>query len=110
AGILRHLGDALGVKAEHLVAAQPWTHELGPAVAGELASEEFALPAEFLGLCVHVIYELVDQRDGDLLHLGFGIGDLADEYVAGRVDAAFGISVEQVVSFRRRTGSRGRSP
>ena len=82
------------------MAAQPWTHELGPAVARELASEEFPLAAEFLGLGVHVIHELVDERDGDLLDLRFGIGDLADEDVAGGVDAAFGIGVEQGVSFK----------
>ena len=110
AGILRHLGDAFGVEAEHLVAAQAGAHELGPAVAGEVAGEELALAAEFLGLGVHVVHEFVDQGDGDLLDLGLGVGDLADENVAGGVDAAFGVGIEHRKSSRRRTDSRRRSP
>jgi hypothetical protein len=73
-------------------------------------SEELAFAAEFLGLGVHVVHELVDESDGDLLDLGFGVGDFADEDVAGGVDAAFGIGIEHGVSFRRRTDSRRRSP
>ena len=110
AGVLRHLGDALGVEVQHLVAAEPGAHELGPAVAGELAGEELALAAELLGLGVHVVHELVDQGDGDLLDLALGVGHFADEDVAGGVDAAFGVGVEHAVSFRRRTGSGRRSP
>ena len=94
AGILGHLGDAFAVEAEHLVAAEGGSHELGPAVAGVVAGEELALAAEFLGLGVHVIHEFVDEGDGDLLDLGLRIGNFADEDVAGGVDAAFGISVE----------------
>ena len=71
--------------------AQAGTHELGPAVSRELFGEEFALAAELFGLGVHVVHELVDQRDGDLLDLALRVGDLADEDVAGSVDAAFGI-------------------
>ena len=94
ARVLGHLGNTLAVEAEHFVAAETAIHEPGPAVAGVGAGEEFALAAEFLALGVHVVHELVDQRDGDLLDLGLGIGDLADEDVAGGVDAAFGIGVE----------------
>ena len=76
------------------MAAQAGAHELGPAVAGEVAGEELALAAEFLALGVHVVHELVDQGDGDLLDLAFGVGHFADEDVAGGVDAAFGVGVE----------------
>ena len=85
---------AFGVEAEHFMAAQPGAHQLGPTVAGVVAGEERALAAEFLGLGVHVVHELVDQGDGDLFDLGLGVGDFADEDVAGGVDAAFGIGVE----------------
>ncbi len=62
--------------------------------------KNFRLPAEFLRLRVHVIHELVDQRDGDLLDLGFRVGDFAHEDVPGGVDAAFGVGVEHVVLLR----------
>ena len=78
------------------MAAQAGAHELGPAVAGKLVGEELALAAELLALGVHVVHELVDQGDGDLLDLALGIGHLADEDVAGGVDAAFGVGVEHV--------------
>ena len=83
-----------------------WRHELGPAVARVVPGEEFALPAEFLGLRVHVVHELVDQRDGDLLDLGLGVGDLADEDVAGGVDATFGVGVEHGLSLESLDGRR----
>ena len=76
------------------MATEGGRHEFGPAVAGVGAGEESALAAEFLGLGVHVIHELVDQGDGDLLDLGFGIGDFPHEDVSGGVDAAFGVGVE----------------
>ncbi|OHC71653.1 MAG: hypothetical protein A3H93_15775 [Rhodocyclales bacterium RIFCSPLOWO2_02_FULL_63_24] len=76
------------------MAAERGGHELGPAVAGVVAGEKLALAAEFLALGIHVVHELVDERDGDLFDLGFGVGHFADEDVAGRVDAAFGIGVE----------------
>ena len=76
------------------MAAEPGAHQLGPAVAGEVAGEELALAAQLLALGVHVVHELVDQRDGDLLDLALGVGHLAHEDVAGGVDAAFGIGVE----------------
>jgi len=72
------------------MAAEAAAHELGPAVAGEVAGEELAFAAEFLALGVHVVHELVDQGDGDLFDLAFGVGDFADENIAGAVDAAFG--------------------
>ena len=101
AGVLRHLGNGFGVEVQGLMAAQAGAHELGPAVAGELAGEELALPAELLALGVHVVHELVDQGNGDLLNLALGIGHLADENIAGGVDAAFGVCVEQGDSFMR---------
>ena len=90
--ILRHLGDALGV-AEQLVIPR-LLHELRPAIRGKLAGEELPLPAQLRRLGVHIIHELVDQGDGDLLHLGLRIGHFAHEDVTGGVDAAFGVGVE----------------
>ena len=76
------------------MAAEAGVHEFGPSVPGEVAGEEFALSAQLLRFRVHVVHELVDQGDGDLLDLGFGIGNFAHENVAGGVDAAFCIGVE----------------
>ena len=47
---------------------------------------------------VHVVHELVDQRDGDLLDLALGVGHLAHEDVAGGVNAALGVGVEHRLS------------
>jgi hypothetical protein len=91
-GILGHLGDAFGV-AEQLVIPR-LLHELRPAIAGVLAGEELPLPAQLRRLGVHVVHELVNQGDGDLLHLGLRIGDFAHEDVTGGVDAAFCFCVE----------------
>jgi len=57
------------------------------------AGSSFA--AELLAFGVHVVHELVDQGNGDLLHLALGVGHIADEDVAGGVDAAFGVGIEQ---------------
>ena len=75
------------------MAAERESHEPGPAVAGKVSGEELALAAEFLGLGIHVVHELVDEGDGDLLDLGLRVGNFADEDIAGGVDAAFGIGV-----------------
>ena len=102
ARVLRHLSDAVGVEREHVVATEAGAQQLGPAVAGELLGEKLALAAELLGLGIHVVHELVDQGDGDLLHLGFRVGNFPDEDVAGGVDAAFGVGVEHGVAFGSR--------
>jgi|GEM_PF-7001768 len=73
--------------------AQSGTHQLGPAILGEFAREELALAAQFLALGVHVVHELVDKGDGDLLDLGLRVGHFAHEGVAGGVYAAFGRGV-----------------
>ena len=43
---------------------------------------------------VHVVHELVNQRNSDLFDLALGIGHLAHEDVAAGVDAALGVCVE----------------
>lgn len=110
AGVLRHLGDGLGVEVQGLVAAKARAHQLGPAIAGVAVGEELAGAAQLLALGVHVVHELVDQCDGDLLDLALGVGHLAHEDVAGGVDAALCIGIEHFVSFRQQTGSRKHSP
>ncbi len=94
AWVFGHLGNAFTVKAEHLVTAERWIHEFCPAVTGVVAGEELALAAKLFAFCVHVVHEFVDQRDGDLLDLGFGVRNFANKNVASGVDAAFGVGVE----------------
>ena len=89
-GVLRNPVESLSVEVQRGVSAKPGVHQPRPAVAVELAHEEAALAAELLALGVDVPHELVDQRDGDLLDLRLGVGDLAHENVAGGVDAALG--------------------
>ena len=74
-------------------------HQLSPAIADEFLGEEFSLATEFFRLGVHVVHELVDQRDGDPLDLRLGIGNFANEDVTSSVDAALGIGVEHLISF-----------
>ena len=94
ARVFRHPGDGLGVEIEGLLAAETGAHQPGPAVAGEVAGEEGAPAAQLLAPGVDVVHELIDEGDGDLLHLALGIGHLAHEDVAGGVDAASGFGVE----------------
>ena len=84
-------------------------HEFRPTVAGEIAGEEFALAPKFLSLRVHVVHEFVNQGDGDLLDLRLRVGDLADEDVAGGVDATFGFIVEHGGILRQQIGSGRRN-
>ena len=93
------LGDGFGVEVQGFMTAQTGAHEFGPAIAGKFPGEKLALAAELLALGVHIVHELVNQGNGDLLDLGFGVGHFADEDVAGGVDAAFGVGVEHGVSF-----------
>src|SRR5438105_8896726 len=92
--ILGHLRDAFRVKAQSFVATKPRTHQLRPAVASKVTIEELALSAEFFCLGVHVVHELVDERDRDLLDLRLRIRDFAYENIASGIDAAFGVGVE----------------
>jgi len=75
------------------MSAQPGAHELGPAVAGEVACEKLPMSSHLFGFSVHVVHELVDQGDGDLLDLGFWVWNFAHKDVAGGVDAALGVGV-----------------
>ncbi len=64
-------------------------HELGPALAGVVTGKKGALATQFFGLLVHVVHvvhELVDEGDGDLLDLTFGVGHFTYEDVAAGVD------------------------
>ncbi len=97
AGVLGHPGDGFGVEVEGLVAAEAGAHQPGPSVLCELAGEEGTPAAQLLALGVDVVHEFVDEGDGDLLDLALWVGDLADEDVAGGVDAAFGVGVEHAI-------------
>ena len=68
------------------------------------ASEEAALVAKVFGLAVHVVDELVDERDGDLFDLRCGGRRLADEDVASGVDLAPGFGVEHGFRLLGRSG------
>ena len=104
--ILRWLGKRRGFPA-----SWRWLRNRGPRFHGHPARSASVWPsrsgrspwrritpaAEFLRLRVHVVHELVDQGDGDLFDLGLGVGDFSDKNVAGGIDAAFGIGVEQTI-------------
>ena len=96
---LGHCRNGLCVSGEHLVTAKAATHQLCPAIMGELAGEKPALPAQRLALCVDIVHELVDQRDGNLLHLTFGIGHLADQNIPRRINPALRLCVQHSLSF-----------
>ena len=83
AGVLRNPVERLGIEIQRRVSAQPRVHQSWPAVTVELVHEEAALAAQILALRVDVPHELIDQRNGDLLDLGLGIGNLAHQDVAG---------------------------
>ena len=101
ARIFRHPGDRLSVQIQGLVAAQASAHQLRPAIAGKVAGKKRALPTQLLTVGVNVVHKLVDERDSNLLYLAFRIGHLADEDVAGCVNAAFGSSIEHISSDKR---------
>ena len=93
ARVLVHPLDRLSVKTEHLVAPQARLHQPGPAVSTELPGEKRPFTAQFFTERVHVVHELVDQRDRDLLHLALGVGYLPHQDIAGSVNAAFRVGV-----------------
>jgi hypothetical protein len=76
------------------VAAQAGAHQLRPAISRIAVGEEGSAATQLLGLGVHVVHELVDQRDRDLLDLALGVGHLAHKYVTGGIDTAFGIGIQ----------------
>ena len=68
-GILGYFGNRFGIKLQGLVTAQPGVHKLSPAITGEVAGEKLTFSAQLLAFCVHVIHELVNEGDGNLLDL-----------------------------------------
>ena len=69
-------------------------HELSPGICFKVAGEKMALAAQLLRLFVHIVHELVDEGNGYLLHLRFGVGDFTDENITGGVDTAFGNGIK----------------
>ena len=47
-------------------------------------AKNFTIPSPLLALGVNVVHELVDERDGNLLDLTLGVGDLARRVCRGR--------------------------
>ena len=99
-GVFRHPGNGLGVEVQSFVAAQPGAHQSRPAVTGEIVGEEGPHTAELFALGVDIVHEFVDEGDGDLFDLAFGVGHLAHEDVTGSVDTALGGGVEHGISFK----------
>ena len=93
ARVLRNPVEGFGVEAEGLESAQAGAQQLRPGESLEVVHKEAAPAAEFLAPRLDVPHELVDQRDGDLLDLRLGVGDLAHEDVAGGIDTAAGFDV-----------------
>ncbi len=92
-GVLGDFGQGFGVEDQGGLAAEVGLEEVAPSEAGIRAGKELAPASELFGLGVDVVHELVDEGDGDLFDLAFGVGDFADKQVAGGVDAAFGVHV-----------------
>ncbi len=91
--VLAHACDGLAVQCQHFDAAQARVKDIPPAILLELAFEEAGLAAHLNRLPVHVVHELIDKRDGDLLHLALGVGHFAHENIACRVDPASGFRI-----------------
>jgi hypothetical protein len=99
AGVFAHALDGFAVQRQHLKPAQAGGHEFGPAKAGKGACKKAAAAAEFFGLGIHVVHELVNERNGDLLYLALGVGHFAHQDVAAVVNAFFGGGVEHFLYF-----------
>jgi len=97
--VLGHPCDGFGVEVEGFVAAKTRAHELGPAVARELAREEAAQAAQLFALRVHVVHELVDEGYRDLFDLALGVGHLAHEDVPRAVDSSFCVGIQHFLLF-----------
>ncbi len=93
-GILRHPADGFAIKSEDFVTSQPGADQPGPPETGEVPGKELTIATQLFTLGVDVIHELVNEGDGDLLHLALGVGDFAHQDVTGVVDAAFGVGVQ----------------
>ena len=100
ARVLAHALNGFAVQRQHFVAAHAGRHEPGPAKAGKGPGKKSAGAAQLFGLGVHVVHELVDERNGDLLNLRFGVGHFAHQDVSAGVDAAFGFGVKHGISLR----------
>jgi hypothetical protein len=72
-----HLQEGFAVEIEKLKAAYVGIEDAGPGVFLEFASEEARLSALADGPLVHIVHELVNEGNGDLFDLGFGVGDFA---------------------------------
>ena len=94
AGVFVHLLDGFRVQGQHFKAAQVGRHDTRPTKAGVVTGKKAALATQFFGFGVHVVHELVDERNGDLLYLRFGVGHFPHQNVAATVNAAFGFGVE----------------
>lgn len=83
--------DAACEQAHALFRADRLRQEIPPAVGLQMPGEEAALPAHAHGLLVEVVHELVDQRQGDELHLIRRQRQLAHQDVTAGIDAGLGL-------------------
>ena len=59
-----------------------------------IAFEEFACPAKFRRLQVHIIHELINQGNGNLLNLCLRVWHFADQDIPQGIDFPFNIKVQ----------------
>ena len=88
---LRQLLDAVDESCDALLGAELVRHEFAPGVVAQLPDKEGRLAFEFACLLVHVVHELVNERDGDEFDLVAWQRELPHEYLPRAIDAVFGI-------------------
>src|SRR5437868_5779669 len=97
--VFGHLADGLGIEVQRVLTPHAGSKQSAPAVFFEAVNEETSFSAQFFGLGVHVVHELVNKRDRNLLDLTFRVWHLADKDVAARVDSALGFDVQHSLFF-----------
>ena len=68
-------------------------HDLRERIFLIFALEKLPASSEICALLVYIVHELVNQGDGNLLHLSLGIGHLAHKNIAQSVNFPLYIKV-----------------
>ncbi|MFQ5419577.1 MAG: hypothetical protein ACE5EY_04365 [Anaerolineae bacterium] len=90
ARVFIHLRNRFRIQIQHLKAAHPRRHQFSPTVPGKIAAKESAFPTQLFRFRVHIVHKFVNQGDGNLLHLAFGVGYFAHQNITRRINAPFG--------------------